>query len=318
MSVRHYRVCGLSCASEIELPGILLDEPPAETEVVVRYGEVPESLPNPIDRGPAYEVVPGALLVRIESFGRVLIRDGREILVDPAPGVTEMELRWLLSGSGFGALLHQRGILPLHASAVRVGRGCVAFVGKSGAGKSTLCAYLHKHGYPLVADDILPIEIDPERGVVARTGFTRFKLWAESLELLELDKSRVGPPVRPDMEKYELEGTNQHTGPALPLERIFVLSEAKAHQPDGIEPVHGPQRLELLIDNTYRFRYLTGLERTKQHFAMCAALLRSVPVCRLIRKWDLSRMAQVVDCLEEDFRRLPQTPGASSDLTAAP
>jgi hypothetical protein len=47
--------------------------------------------------------------------------------MDLAPSSNDDEVRaifWVL----FGALCHQRGITPLHASAIDVANGCVAFV----------------------------------------------------------------------------------------------------------------------------------------------------------------------------------------------
>lgn len=56
--------------------------------------------------------------------------------------------------------LHQlRGRPALHASAVEIDGGFVAFMGATRAGKSTLAALLCDR-YPLVADDCLPLEPD--------------------------------------------------------------------------------------------------------------------------------------------------------------
>src|SRR3989454_2089338 len=45
-------------------------------------------------------------------------REGREIVVEPAPGVDAGTLRLFLLGPVRAVLLHQRGFLVLHASAV--------------------------------------------------------------------------------------------------------------------------------------------------------------------------------------------------------
>ena len=55
------------------------------------------------------------------------------------------------------------GKLSLHASAVAIGDGVVAFVGPTGAGKSTLAWELVKAGADPVADDVLPIRFPSDR-----------------------------------------------------------------------------------------------------------------------------------------------------------
>ena len=65
------------------------------------------------------------------------------------------DVRLFLLGSVWGALALQRGLLPLHASAVGRGRTVHAFTGPPGAGKSTLAAALAARGYPLFTDDML-------------------------------------------------------------------------------------------------------------------------------------------------------------------
>ena len=52
--------------------------------------------------------------------------------------------------------------LTLHASAVVVDRGVVAFVGGSGVGKSTMAWTLTKAGAKAVSDDLLPIRFDDD------------------------------------------------------------------------------------------------------------------------------------------------------------
>lgn len=213
-----------------------------------------------------------------------------------------------------GALLHQRGILPLHASTVQVGDGCVAFAGMSGSGKSTLAAFLHQRGYPLVGDDICPVRLLPGVGAVALPGFPRLKLWADSMTALEWDATQY-PQPRTELEKYEVTVGSVVNEP--PLRRLYLLSETRDRDPEGIQAVEGPHRLQALSANTYRFQYLEGFGLAKDHFKICAGVLSFISVFRLWRPLDLSKMAEPIAWLEEHWRDLGDISGAKRPVRAA-
>ena len=63
-----------------------------------------------------------------------------------------------LFGSPWAAVALQRGLLPLHASAVSRAGAVHAFSGASGGGQSTLAAALGRHGLPFFADDLLLLD----------------------------------------------------------------------------------------------------------------------------------------------------------------
>src|SRR5438876_3447079 len=52
-----------------------------------------------------------------DQVGTFLVRAGNEIVVDALPGVEESLIRLPLLGAVLAVLLHQRGLLVLHASA---------------------------------------------------------------------------------------------------------------------------------------------------------------------------------------------------------
>lgn len=89
--------------------------------------------------------------------------------------ITELD-REILAGPALVLALAMRGTWCLHASAVMYGGEAIAFLGESGQGKSTLAAFLSlSAGWRLVADDILPVRIDPG-GVWALPHFPQLKL----------------------------------------------------------------------------------------------------------------------------------------------
>ena len=99
-------------------------------------------------------------LIRIEDVADFEIRDGRQIRVWPAAETKQKDIEIFLFGPAWASLCHQRGMLPLHASAIVTGAGITAFAGRSGAGKSTTAALLNSLGYELISDDILPVNFD--------------------------------------------------------------------------------------------------------------------------------------------------------------
>ena len=138
-------------------PGLALRAQGAD--VTVRRAAVPDSLPGADARGPAWEHAGGRLLIRHQGGVRFLIEGGDTIRYEAKPGTLPDEIGIFLFGSPWAAVALQRGLLPLHASAVVSRAGAVhAFTGASGVGKSTLAAALGRHGLPFFADDLLLLD----------------------------------------------------------------------------------------------------------------------------------------------------------------
>src|SRR5262249_40018556 len=128
---RAYRLAGLRIISDLPLPGLTLcsDKIPAGGELVIRRGPVCESLSTVVANFPSGQCNETELLLKIPGVGRYLLRNGNEILVDQAPVSDPRDVCAYLLGTILGVMGHQRGIPPLHASAIDVADGCVAFVG---------------------------------------------------------------------------------------------------------------------------------------------------------------------------------------------
>lgn len=182
----HYRIFGLSVASDIPLPEATPAALPPGTEpdVVVEVGQVPGELALGKRLAPWIAVEASRLcLLTFEGLGRILVGKDR-IVVEKHPDATYDDLRGFMLGSAFGAMLHQRGLVPLHVSALETPDGVVAFTGESGAGKSTLAAVLNKEmGWPLVSDDVAVAHVSGNR-IFLQSGVNTVKLWRDALDML--------------------------------------------------------------------------------------------------------------------------------------
>ena len=140
METAIYELGGLRIVSDFPLFGLQAcqNEVEVDFDVAFRCTHIPEQIASAVAKSGTYNG--REVLLDIPAVARFLLRAGREILIDLAPSADDDEVRSYLLGVVFGALCHQRGITPLHASAIDVSDGCVAFVGASGAGKSTLIA----------------------------------------------------------------------------------------------------------------------------------------------------------------------------------
>jgi hypothetical protein len=285
-----YSLFGLTVRSEIELPE--LHAAVGEADVDIRFG----------DLGPARSTVQelamteaGAVL-HVPDIARYGIEQGCRILVDPVEGASPRNVRLFLLGSAFGALLHQRGLMPLHANAVVVGGRAIAFTGASGAGKSTMASLFHDRGYPLLSDDVCVIGFDQTRRPVAHPGIPHMRLWRDSLE-------RSGRTT----EGYEraLDGRDKYNVPArrgaapagMPLGAIFVLKRAEEAQRVAIRRLRGAEALNAVLANTYRGRYIALLGDTQRHWSASVELVGKVAVLELERPWSPDWFDPTLDAL---------------------
>jgi len=65
-----------------------------------------------------YEVQPGYFRLDVPGVARYRVEEGKRIIIEPLANASPEKVRLFLLGSTMSALLYQRGLLPLHGSAV--------------------------------------------------------------------------------------------------------------------------------------------------------------------------------------------------------
>ncbi len=292
-----YTAYGLNIHSQIPLPE-LLPARNGQADISICYGEAPASLPNSSSRCGIWEAVPGKFLLDVAQIARYFIIDGREIRVERAEGSTDDEVRAFLLGSALAALLQQRDILTLHASAIETDHGAVLFLGRSGSGKSTLLTSLVQRGYAMLADDVTGITLDKNGLPQALPAFPCARLWADVTDKLHY-ADRVLQRVRAELEKYRLP-IDHFCNDLRPVHATYVLSSYNQRHIE-LETVESVDRFMWLYKYTYRMRFLRGLELESTHFKSATEVARQVKMTLVKRPIHPFLLDELVDLVEQDI-----------------
>jgi hypothetical protein len=275
----QYSVFGLNISSQMEipeLPSARFDQP----DVRITLGTNPEQLPDPVGSGVLYQAKKDDFLFRLATVGSYRVQNGNTITVEPLNSATDEEVRLFLLGSAFGAMIHQREMLPFHGSTVVQNGGAWVIGGISGAGKSSLAATLVRRGFDLLADDISVIKMEAGQPVVY-PGIPHLKLWEDVMKKLEEDVTQY-PKVRPQLLKYRKPAGREFINNPTPLQGIVILN-TKNSPGFELKTIKGVEKFNLLKNNTYRYQYLSGLEKTVQHFRLATALAAACKLYQLKR-----------------------------------
>ncbi len=182
-----YSIYGLAVLSDFELPEASV-HPQASAfvapDVRIESGRTPRDITGGREFASWIVANDRACLLRFNGIGHFYVEDGRLIVVEKAEEATVDDLRAFLLGSGMGAILHMRGLVPLHVSALSAREGVIAFTGGSGAGKSTLAAFLNQqYQLPLICDDVGVLQTAGS-GYSLVSGVNTLKLWDDALKSL--------------------------------------------------------------------------------------------------------------------------------------
>jgi hypothetical protein len=287
-----YRAYGLNILSQLPVIGF---EPVSfeAADINIHQGTVPEKLNNIISQGVLYQSNESEFLLHMENVAAYYVRNGNEIIVQQTCHATVGEISAFLTGTSFGALLHQRKLLPLHACTVIFKDKCLVFAGISGSGKTTLAAAIIKAGGMLVADDISVIDFSGENPSVC-PAFPTIKIWEDSLKHLGMSSEGL-EPVRGELRKYYLPICKfNHTSTSI--SHIFILNTH--NRPEvNLKSVQGVDKFRVLKKHTYLFRgiFKTGL--AKNHFVLINKLAVQVPVSLLTRsngEFNTDKLLQVI------------------------
>lgn len=293
----QYKAFGLNIESEIQIPEFLSAS--GVTDVIIRLGKVPEQLINPAFKGVRFEASPGKFLLRVDKIADYFSEEGRCIIIQPHENAEEADIRLFLLGSAIGALIHQRGMLPMHGSSISINRKAYIFSGISGAGKSTLAAGLIGRGYELLSDDISVVSLDTNQKPIVYAGYPGVKLWADSLMKLGMEPEHFAR-VRSKLNKHHMHVQEQYHSEAMLLGGVYILQTKNS---DGLEleQLKGIEKFNALKNNTYRLNFIKGLGNTEAHFRHLSALASNCNVKRIIRSSKSFDLNQVLDAVENDI-----------------
>lgn len=282
-----YTAYNLCIHSEIPLPELVVSQ--GSPDIIVRFEKL-ESIPQEtIDKGYRF----GG---KVPGFGKLLIQDGQEILLDPVPEMNESILRAYILGPLLAIVLRQRGLLVLHASSVAINNGTVAFLGASGWGKSTLAEAFHYQGYSVLTDDVMAIEIQRNKAI-ALPSFPQVKLWPEAAASIGHIPEDL-PTLHPHTDKLSHYLSDGFCHTPLPLKRIYVLAVGTEHAITRLQP---QAAFVELVRHSRAAISLTAQAFVSSHLHQCASLVKKVPICRFQRQRSLAALPELVQLVENDL-----------------
>ncbi len=216
----------------------------------------------------------------IDDIAHYYVRAGKLIQITPSPKASKPSIELYLNGSVYGAVLHQRMILPIHGSCFNFNGTGIMVCGESGAGKSTVTASFCMNGSDFLTDDVSPIVFNNGKPQIWAMS-DRIKLWGDSLEQLKQEKDGLHQ-IDHETEKFYYP-MDSDKGTVFPLNQIFLL--AKHTLPEvKFEELAGVEKFTSLRNEIYRWEFLQGMPQTEaSYFSALALISQSVKVCKVFR-----------------------------------
>lgn len=286
-----YTVYGLTIASELDCPELRPYSGVPDVHVHLRE---PTLVAGQSQVG--YEASVDEFVLRVPKVAAFTLIRGQEIRVEPYSDVPDFPaIRLFLLGTVMGALLHQRGILPLHGSAVCKNASTLLILGRSGAGKSSLAAALSRDGWKLQSDDISAVRVS--NGVATcDPGFPRRKMWPDMLQCLGQDPNQH-ERVRATVEKRsQLVPDHEFAPMTAPIRTVVVLGKSRDRSP-VIRDISGPLGMAALKKHTFRDYLRSPLGLHLNHFQIISRLACQATILRLNRPQTGGDLESVLECL---------------------
>jgi len=191
--------------------------------------------------------------------------NGNSIIIQPVLLADRSKVRLFCLSNVFAAILNQRGIIPIHAAALKVNNRLVLICGHSGAGKSTLVGDLKSRGFSVFSDDVCVPETNLSNQILMYSSYPMMKFWDETIKRLP----NLGEPdvqLRPDVNKFGFYFHEQFdNSPKQPV-LVFFLEKLEDLQQVEVQEVKGFKLFQYLESNAYRGEYLGAFDLREKHF----------------------------------------------------
>lgn len=208
----------------------------------------------------------------------------------------------ILLGEVLSLWLELHGIAAVHASAVVLPTGTAAFLSTNKGGKSTLAASLLQAGYPLLTDDILPVE--REGGVFyGRPSFPGMRMWPheacfflgryEDLEVVHPAFTKRRVPVGPA-------GIGVFCPERQPVRVLYVPKREEDARDVTIESLSRKDAFIELVRNSFSAVMVEALGLGPSRMRFFAEMTARVPMRSLVYPSGFDQLPKVMDAIIED------------------
>jgi hypothetical protein len=237
----------------------------------------------------------------VPRLGEFRVSGGREIAYDLDPEGDGARVAAYIIGVAMALLLHQRGFLVLHGSAIEYKGRAFAFVAPKYHGKSTISAALQARGCKLVTDDLIPVKVGKEDLPMVMPGYPFSKVWPDAFAALGEDHEK-SPKFIEGFEKRlrSVRPEGLAAGPC-PLRRVYVLEWGEEI---ALEPIIRAEAFQQAVTHTHH-HVMPLVQATPAgqvaHFRALGNLLQHATLCRLRRPRNLDSLDATCDALLGDF-----------------
>jgi hypothetical protein len=245
-----YRAFDLTIQSDLKLPD--LPETDGEPEVHIRRGVIPEwSGDTTIRYGDRFKIRGQEWSVNFKSLPFAsIIKNGNLVQYQADPENGDLTRLHVL-GSCIGALLFQRGLVPLHGNSIATSQGAAILAGMIGAGKSATTLALLDKNHRLIADDISAVSFDDQQPRVV-PGFPRLKLWKKTLDHFGKQSSEYAR-LRPELDKFHYPVDATFCSERQLLRAIYVLNPCESPGVT-VRGLSGIAKLDAISRHLYKIR----------------------------------------------------------------
>jgi len=297
-----YKSFGLFIKSEIEIPELPFFEGDLNNEQVqvkIRWGKIPEFKGDFETNGATFQSSSNKTLIHCDGVAKYLVQNGSEIIIERFKNSDLKDLRVFLLGSSLGALLHQRGIVPLHGSTIKFREKAIIFAGFAGSGKSTIAAQMMLKKYQIMGDDIAPIDLNQESNPIVHPSVLRLKIWSDTFQ-----KIGYQPPplesIRKSMNKFFLPLNGFFYDHPLLIDRIYFLNYHDKTKPQ-IKVLRGIDKTDALLTNIYRKIFFKGTKLNEKCFNKVSGIANKVKCRQLLKPVTKFNFEDTIDLIERDL-----------------
>lgn len=233
----------------------------------------------------------------VEGVGWFYVCGGNLISIVPYPDADKTTIELYLNGSAYGAILHQRKILPMHGSCFRYKGTGVMICGDTGAGKSSLTASFCLNGAEFLTDDVTPLLFKKGKPYIWAMS-DRIKLWSDTLKQLEQDEDGLHR-IYPETEKYYYP-MNGAAGDTFKLDQVYII-EIKETEMVEFDELSGSSKFAAMRNEIYRLEYLKGMpENEPEYFRNLVDISNNVNVVKMHRPKDI-RIQELMKLLKRQM-----------------